>query len=298
MVKYVNIKDITPAPYNPRKITEQQIAKLKESLTKIGSVIPILVNENNNTIIAGHQRIQCAKALGFSTVPCFYVKNLVLGDEIKFNQFHNGVELKSTCSIKTTYDCDDEAFAKIDVDKFEFNKDVKFKMNYVKEICKLILKYGNVFCALICKKTIFFGDEYVYACKMLNKPVNAYICNDDKEAVIKKYFFQDYGKYSYEHIKKNTYVQGLAQMNRNTEMNSQIKRQQKSALYEKMVLPYLKTLNDKNMHILDFGCGKGAYIKKLSSEYQAIGLEFFNHDSKNINISLGNKQIDRVAKEK
>ena len=52
----IKITDIYPADYNPRKITEDQKTKLKNSIDNFGIVEPILINLHNNRIIGGHQR--------------------------------------------------------------------------------------------------------------------------------------------------------------------------------------------------------------------------------------------------
>lgn len=52
----IHISDITPAEYNPRKISDKEFIKLKNSLNEFGLVEPILINLKNNTIIGGHQR--------------------------------------------------------------------------------------------------------------------------------------------------------------------------------------------------------------------------------------------------
>jgi len=89
-MQYINISDIKPASYNPRKISQQQFNKLQESIKNIGFVMPILVNKSNMTIIAGHQRTKAAKAIGVEQVPVFFCNNINQADEIKFNQIHNG----------------------------------------------------------------------------------------------------------------------------------------------------------------------------------------------------------------
>lgn len=83
--KVVPIDSIKPADYNPRKINEKQFEKLKQSLKKLGCVIPVLVNEEENIIIAGHQRSKALKALGETEVPVFYVKGVSVYDEARFN---------------------------------------------------------------------------------------------------------------------------------------------------------------------------------------------------------------------
>lgn len=54
----INIKDISPAHYNPRKIREEEMRSLKKSMNKFGLVDPIIVNLKNNRIIGGHQRYE------------------------------------------------------------------------------------------------------------------------------------------------------------------------------------------------------------------------------------------------
>ena len=54
----INIKDISPAHYNPRKIREEEMRSLKKSMDKFGLVDPIIVNLKNNRIIGGHQRYE------------------------------------------------------------------------------------------------------------------------------------------------------------------------------------------------------------------------------------------------
>ena len=52
VVEYINIDDIKPAEYNPRKISDKQIEELKKSFKEIGFIIPVLVNKKNSVIIA------------------------------------------------------------------------------------------------------------------------------------------------------------------------------------------------------------------------------------------------------
>lgn len=50
------VKDLIPATYNPRKITESERQDLMNSITEFGVVIPVVINLNN-TMIGGHQRL-------------------------------------------------------------------------------------------------------------------------------------------------------------------------------------------------------------------------------------------------
>ncbi len=289
-VKNIRIDSISPAPYNPRKISDDQIKQLQQSIEAVGFVVPIIINKKNNIIIAGHQRTKSAKALGYEYVPALFVDDIVKGDEIKFNQMHNGVEEKTFGAVVLRGDHEKEKFLQIDASSFEvLSKDIS--MQCVKEICKLMMKYGNVMASVVCRGAVVFATEYVYACKMLQLPVNCYICDDAKHDAIMDYFVQNYGEYTYDGIKKNTYVQGLAQMFR-TVGDTGDKKGNKSKLYERMVFPYIQ---QNEVHsILDFGCGKGAYIDFLKRRYNALGIEFYNNNGKEINVSKGNEMIDAL----
>ncbi len=52
----IKITDITPARYNPRKISDEDYKKLSNSISEYGLVDPIIINLNNMHIIGGHQR--------------------------------------------------------------------------------------------------------------------------------------------------------------------------------------------------------------------------------------------------
>jgi ParB family chromosome partitioning protein len=109
-----------------------------------------------------------------------------------------------------------------------------------------------------------------------------------------KYLSDEYGAYNYEKLEKHTYVQGLAQMFRSVEAMDG-KKQNKSTLYTKAVLPYLQ--NHISASVLDFGCGKGAYINALRKNGRlAVGVEFYNNNGSQINVVKGNTQINTLIK--
>ena len=291
MVSYVDIEAIKPAAYNPRKITKEQQQELCKSIRRFGLIVPILVNRKDNVIIAGHQRTKAARIVGIETVPVQYVKSINLGDEIKFNQIHNATE---SGTVKVRFDGDAEHGKFIELDNKDFTA-IKNTATVVKEICGLTLKYGNVLSAVICKGDVILGGDYVKACKVLGLKVNAYVCDDSMHDDLLHYFGEDYGEYSYDHIKRDTYVQGLAQLHRSVSRDDG-KRAQHSTLYVNHVIPYLKE-HASAKTVLDFGCGKGAYIVHLKTlGYDAVGVEFFNNNGKAIDVSKGNRMIDALVK--
>ena len=90
----VKFADIKPASYNPRKISEEAFVELQGSLKTLGFILPIIVNRDNMTIVAGHQRTKAATAVGIAEAPAYFISGVDIESEILFNQIHNGVELE------------------------------------------------------------------------------------------------------------------------------------------------------------------------------------------------------------
>ena len=75
------------AEYNPRTISKKEYKDLKNSITKFGIVVPVIVNTNKdreNVIIGGHQRIRVLQDLGHEDVLCALV-DLPIDKEMELN---------------------------------------------------------------------------------------------------------------------------------------------------------------------------------------------------------------------
>lgn len=75
-IVYVRPESLNPAPYNPRKATEKDVADLRENIRRFGWVEPLVVNRypgRENVIIGGHLRQRIAIEDGIETVPIVYV---------------------------------------------------------------------------------------------------------------------------------------------------------------------------------------------------------------------------------
>src|SRR4030067_1251113 len=57
--KKISITDLKPAGYNPRKITDEQLERLKKSLQEFGDLSGIVFNCRTGNLVGGHQRIKC-----------------------------------------------------------------------------------------------------------------------------------------------------------------------------------------------------------------------------------------------
>jgi ParB-like chromosome segregation protein Spo0J len=67
--KNIKIKDVKVAGYNPRKISSDEMEKLKSSLQEFGCVRPLVINKKTGNLVAGHQMLEAAKQLGWKELP-------------------------------------------------------------------------------------------------------------------------------------------------------------------------------------------------------------------------------------
>lgn len=283
-MEYVKFTDIKPADYNPRRISDSAFAELKGSLKTLGFILPIIVNRENMTIVAGHQRTKAAMAIGLTEAPCYYVSGIDIESEVRFNQVHNGIELEpdihSEClNVRAPGFYDDIAAEDFII------KDSKATI--VKDMCQLMVNYGNALCAIVIGSECVFGNNYIKAAKITGTPIHCCFVEESKRAMFEYYFKQDYGVFSYDHIERGDFVQGLAQPPR-------LKVLPWSCLYE-IVVPHLQNEDRKSVKVFDFGCGKAQYITKLHKQLgyrNAIGLEFFNHNTVGISVEHGQEMVD------
>lgn len=288
-MEIVKISDIRGAEYNPRHISAEAFEELKGSVSKLGFILPIIVNKDNSTIVAGHQRVKAAVELGIEEVPCFYVSGIDIESEILYNQMHNGTGFEPEENGKCLKHRESGRFY-IGVSADDFVID-EFNALYVSEICRLICRFGDALCAIVCGNDVVYGNNYLRAAKYTCGVANVYYLEEEKRGLFDYYFKKDYGSFCYEHVERNDFVQGLAQLNRHATDGW-------SVLYRECVFPYLEELNGdrENLRILDFGCGKAACITQLRKKYgykKAIGIEFYNHNKKGIAKAKADEMIEK-----
>lgn len=71
-VKKVSVSKLKPWPGNPR-VHSEELSMLVKSVEHYGWTNPILVQAGTDRIIAGHGRLEAAKALGLQEVPVIYL---------------------------------------------------------------------------------------------------------------------------------------------------------------------------------------------------------------------------------
>ena len=72
---YRAVGDLIPDPRNARTHPKRQIDQIKASIDAFGFTNPILADPDGH-IIAGHGRLQAARAMGFSEVPTITLSGL------------------------------------------------------------------------------------------------------------------------------------------------------------------------------------------------------------------------------
>lgn len=66
----LDIEFIIPAPYNPRKISPEELNKIKTSITTFGYLGDLIVNKRTRHVVGGNQRLSVLKDLGFKELEC------------------------------------------------------------------------------------------------------------------------------------------------------------------------------------------------------------------------------------
>ena len=75
VVEQIPVGKLKPHKANARKHSAEQVEKLAKSIDTFGFVCPIIVDPDN-TIIAGHGRVEAAKLLGLESVPAIRAGHL------------------------------------------------------------------------------------------------------------------------------------------------------------------------------------------------------------------------------
>jgi len=63
-IRRMSLSEMSPAEYNPRKISKKAAKGLSKSIEEFGMMIPIVWNERSGNIVGGHQRYDLLKKNG------------------------------------------------------------------------------------------------------------------------------------------------------------------------------------------------------------------------------------------
>jgi ParB family chromosome partitioning protein len=285
-----DISEIKPAEYNPRVISEERLKLLQESVAKLGIVKPIIIRKG--TIIAGHQRVKALLEVGIKNAPVYSLNETVnTYDEMSFNQLHNGTDMDTG---------DEEAFVEPS-DKLGYVESRVISGNKKatgapirQEISKMILRFGPWgACVATQSGKVIHAAQYALSCYMLNYPCRVYYIEDSKEELYLSFLSKDYGEFNYDKIKKDPFVQTYAQPQRLSKDPKSVK-DNRAPTYEKKIIPWLKA--NPEIRYLDFGCGRGDYIRELKKAgFKVCGLEFFvKKGGKALNIEATHLMVNEL----
>ncbi|HUD05635.1 MAG TPA: DNA modification methylase [Candidatus Saccharimonadales bacterium] len=155
-IQHINITELNPAPYNPRKWSSHSTEQLTESIKRFGLVDPIIVNgatERENIVIGGHFRLKVAKDLGFTEVPVVYVdipdeaREKELNLRLNRNTGEWDFELLKQFDIDLLLDVgfDDSDLGDIWNDALETDDDDFDVEKAIKEAASTTIKLGDMF---------------------------------------------------------------------------------------------------------------------------------------------------------
>lgn len=150
-VQQVKISELKPSEYNPRKWSDEQLAKLRESLEKFGVVDPLIVNSHpsrTNIVIGGNMRLKVLKDMKYTEVPVVYL-NLDEAKERDLNVRLNKTGGEFDLDLLKDFDeslLEDIGFSSEELDDIFIDDDLEEKNSFdlKKELRKLDIKEISV----------------------------------------------------------------------------------------------------------------------------------------------------------
>ncbi len=150
-VQQVKISELKPSEYNPRKWSDEQLAKLQESLQKFGVVDPLIVNSHpsrQNIVIGGNMRLKVLKDMKYTEVPVVYL-NLDEAKERDLNVRLNKTGGEFDLDLLKDFDeslLEDIGFSSEELDDIFIDDDLEEKNSFdlKKELKKLDIKEISV----------------------------------------------------------------------------------------------------------------------------------------------------------
>lgn len=94
-IKKVSFSSLKESKYNPRKIDQENLEALENSLSRFGYVEPIVWNERTGNIVGGHQRYKILESKGIKDV-FVVVVNMSEEDEVAANLTLNNPHIQGT----------------------------------------------------------------------------------------------------------------------------------------------------------------------------------------------------------
>lgn len=94
-IEYIDIEKLNHYDKNSKIHTKEQIAHIANSIKEFGFNDPIGIAGENNTVLEGNGRIEAAKLLGITTLPCVRLDHLTKEEQQAYVIAHNAVNLET-----------------------------------------------------------------------------------------------------------------------------------------------------------------------------------------------------------
>ena len=88
-IEYLSVAKLKPYKKNTRKHAKKDVDNIAKSIKKYGFADPIGIWGEDNIIVEGHGRIQAAKKLGITDVPCIRLDHLSEQERREYAIAHN-----------------------------------------------------------------------------------------------------------------------------------------------------------------------------------------------------------------
>ncbi|MFO1173636.1 MAG: DNA methyltransferase [Paracoccaceae bacterium] len=89
------MSELKPWARNARKHSRKQLQQIAASIEAFGFLNPVLIDADK-TILAGHGRVEAAKLLGWTRVPCLYVEHLSAAEKRAYVLADNKIALNAS----------------------------------------------------------------------------------------------------------------------------------------------------------------------------------------------------------
>ncbi len=275
------IGHLRAADYNPRKITEDAEAMLRQSLSLLGCGKPIIATRSG-VIVAGHQRTRQLRALGVEHAPVFYVEDVGRTDEVRFNQAHNSTDYDGEAWVppappRPDYpDTGMERGFYVEVPPQHVGGEVKQEGAVARSsIILLIQKYGPWGAAIALPSgEVVASAQYALACRTLGIPCRVYYLPADvSEDDTRRLLGGQYGQFDYSHLDPKAYMATYAQPNRSDDYGDGARvALNPGYFYDHWCV---KNLGPSD-RLLDFGSGLGVCARATKAKgYHVEEIEFF-----------------------
>jgi len=132
------VSELIPYVNNSRSHSEEQITQIASSIKEFGFTNPILI-EQDNSIIAGHGRLQAVKRLGLDEVPCIVISGLTK------TQIKALIIADNQLALNATWDLDKLSLEIDSLKDNDFNLDILgFDTDFLKEIQETIIPLSDL----------------------------------------------------------------------------------------------------------------------------------------------------------